>query len=168
MRKSSLRSFGIACFLIGALYASIDKFHITLPFIRTSSDAEVDQQYKEEITKLEEKLANTKQQISTLQEENLVKTQSAETQTTVETLKDKNTSPKQNVDEMVSATLYIYAGLTPLEIATKLKEMGIVNNSVEMELFLAQPEYARSIQKGQFELNSSMTVEEIADIITGK
>ena len=37
-----------------------------------------------------------------------------------------------------------------------------------MELFLAKPEYAKYIQIGQFDLNSSMTIEEIANIITGK
>ncbi len=37
-----------------------------------------------------------------------------------------------------------------------------------MELYLAKPEYAKYIQIGQFELNSSMTIEEIAKIITGK
>ncbi|MED3762914.1 hypothetical protein [Ureibacillus terrenus] len=46
--------------------------------------------------------------------------------------------------------------------------MGIIQNAVEMELFLAQPEYARSIQIGQYEVNSSMSVDEIANLITGK
>ena len=40
--------------------------------------------------------------------------------------------------------------------------------AVEMELFLAQPEYARSIQIGQYQVNSSMSIEEIANLITRK
>jgi len=46
--------------------------------------------------------------------------------------------------------------------------MGIIKNAVEMELFLAQPEYARSIQIGQYQVNSSMSIEEIANLITRK
>lgn len=160
MKKSSLRAFGIACFLIGAIYTSIDTFHLSIPFITTSNNIETDKQYEETISKLETKLAEAKKQITALKEENSV--------VAIQQEESKTVTSKATNPELISGTLYIYSGLTPAEVATKLKEMGIVKNSVEIELFLAQPEYAKSIQKGQFEVNSSMTVEEIANIITGK
>jgi len=53
-------------------------------------------------------------------------------------------------------------------VAQKLEDGGIITNSVEMELLLANPKYARSLQIGSYEVNSSMTLEEIANLITGK
>ncbi|UZM98338.1 hypothetical protein OL548_27075 [Lysinibacillus sp. MHQ-1] len=50
----------------------------------------------------------------------------------------------------------------------KLEDGGIISNSVEMELLLANAKYARSLQIGSYEVNSSMSLEEIAKLITGK
>ena len=65
-------------------------------------------------------------------------------------------------------SLQIYSGITPYSVAQKLEDGGIITNSVEMELLLANPKYARSLQIGSYEVNSAMTLEEIANLITGK
>lgn len=162
MKKSSLRAFGIACFLIGALLTTIDQFNGNIPFMSTSNDDKTIEQYKKTITKLEKELNATKKQVTALEENQSTKT------TKVNDSKLKTSKGENNSQDVVSGTLYIYSGITPYEVGKKLEDLGIVKNGVEMELYLAKPEYAQSIQIGQFELNSSMSIEEIAKIITGK
>ncbi|MBD8026067.1 endolytic transglycosylase MltG [Ureibacillus sp. Re31] len=159
MKRSSLRSFGIACFIIGMVMVIANQFN--LPFL-SSKDSSNEEQYKDQITQLEHQLEEAKEQITLLEQKEQTAPQK------IETTDDKTKSEEEVPEEVISGTLYIYSGLTVAEVAQKLKEMGIIHNSVELELFLAQPEYAKSIQKGQFELNSSMSIEEIANIITGK
>ncbi|MFJ8236969.1 hypothetical protein ACIQ34_14775 [Ureibacillus sp. NPDC094379] len=163
MKRSSLRAFGIACFIIGLLYAFSEQWNI--PFISQEKNSN-SIKYEEQIAQLEQKLSDANKQITQLKEQ-LSKDENL--QTSAPSLekdheKEGSTSTK---DGVVYGTLYIYSGLKPADVAQKLKDMGIVSNSVQMELFLAQPEYAKTIQKGQFKLNSTMTVEEIAKIITG-
>ncbi|MCM3389945.1 hypothetical protein [Ureibacillus chungkukjangi] len=169
MKKSSLRSFGIACFVIGLLITFSEK--VNIPFI-SSSETKAEEQYKSKISQLEQQLQDANEQITGLEQteptnEAVAEDKPSEEQKTESEEKPVASDPEVK-DETVTDTLYVYAGLTPAEVAQKLKDMNIIKNSVEMELFLAQPEYATTIQKGQFELNSSMSVEEIANIITGK
>lgn len=164
MKKSSLRAFGIACFLIGALITVSDK--VKIPLI-TSDKAENVNQYKEKISQLEKQLEEANNQISSL-EQNKIQPENTNEEITTEVQSQAEATDQDANSSVVTDTLYVYSGLTPADVAQKLKDLGIINNSVEMELFLAQPEYATSIQKGQFKLNSSMTIEEIANIITGK
>lgn len=169
MKKSSLRAFGIACFIIGILITFSEKS--ALPFV-SPKITEDEEKYKARIVQLEQQLNEANKQLS------LLKQDPQEGQPTEDVISEEKPREEENsldtasktgtTDEYVVGTLYIYGGLTPAEVAQKLKDMGIISNSVEMELFLAQREYATSIQKGQFQLNSSMSVEEIAKIITGK
>ncbi|KGR74601.1 hypothetical protein [Ureibacillus sinduriensis] len=169
MKKSSLRAFGIACFVIGALITLSQKSG--MPFI-SQTKTEDDENYKARIVQLEQQLNEANEQLTLLKEDQ----QAA--QRTEDAIMDEQLPEEENsldtasengpTDENVVGTLYIYGGLTPAEVAQKLKDIGIISNSVEMELFLAQPEYATSIQKGQFQLNSSMSIEQIANIITGR
>jgi len=165
MKRSSLRAFGIACFVIGLVLTLSEK--VNLPIVSSANINE--EQYKTEIARLEKQLTDANEQISQLEQ-----TQQVAQSPDEDAADDKVTEPEETLptadsaDEGITGTLYIYGGLTPAEVAQKIKDLGIIKNSIEMELFLAQPEYAKSIQKGQFELNSSMTVEEIANTITGK
>ena len=175
MKKSSLRAFGIACFVIGALITFSEKFN--LPIV-SSADTKSEEQYQTKIAQLEQQLQDANEQLSqiapvdqTEQNEQAVANEdkpAEEVDTTAEETITESGDPVKEESSEVTETLYIYSGLTPAEVSQKLKDMGIIKNSVEMELFLAQPEYATTIQKGQFELNSSMSIEEIANIITGK
>lgn len=158
MKRSFFRAFGIACFLIGALLYVVDRYD--LPISITASENKTDQK---EVEKLKKQLEDANKLIKELESKLEEKNEKDKETTEAETSKDETKE-----DEIVKGTLYIYSGLSIQDVAKKLKEMGIVKNSVEMELFLAQPEYSRSLQIGQYELNSSMSVEEIANIITGK
>lgn len=174
MKRSSVRAFGIACFLIGALLTVSDMFHIPLGF-NSDSNKNI-KQYEEKITNLELQLNEAEEKIKSLEHNN---TQTEEKQAAPsENISERSNEEsqinpstaveEQQTEDIVTGTLYIYTGLTPAEVAQKIKDLGVINNSVEMELFLAQPEYARSLQTGQYKLNSSMTIEEIANMITGK
>lgn len=171
MKKSSIRAFGIACFFIGLLITISERTH--LPFI-SATEMDTEEQYNEKIVQLEQQLEDANKQLSTLGQNNPSEQPTKETDTEDQTSYDETNVSEETIadpsttDQEVTDTLYIYAGLTPAEVAQKLKDMKIITNSVEMELFLAQPEYATSIQKGQFQLNSSMSIEEIANTITGK
>lgn len=175
MKRSSLRGFGIACVLIGIIYSGVDKF-----FPKTESvPDETVAQYEEKIAQLEAELKDAKEQLSTFEQapppsDETEENEDSTIDSSTESISNEITSNDEAVDELVDeeeiieGTLYIYSGLTPYHVAKKLEDMGIINNYIEMELFLAQPQYSRSIQKGQFKVNSSMTVEEIANLITGK
>jgi len=168
MKKSSLRAFGISCFLIGLVITFSETLNIPL---LTSSETNAKEQYTTKISQLEKQLKEANEQISKL-EKNEQPSEELVTEETPSNEETKATEEKvpepSSTNQEVTDTLYIYSGLTPAQVAQKLKDMEIIKNSVEMELFLAQPEYATTIQKGQFELSSSMTTEEIANIITGK
>lgn len=159
MRRSTLRAFGIAFFLIG-LFLTLTNSNPTF-----SEDFKEDE-YKNKISQLEQQLIEANQSIAELEQNG--KTIASEQEMTEDAKQPDADLADSKKETAVKDTLYIYSGLTSAEVAQKLKDMKIIDNSVEMELFLAQPEYATTIQKGQFELNSSMSIKEIADIITGK
>ncbi|SOC36234.1 MltG/YceG/YrrL family protein [Ureibacillus acetophenoni] len=165
MSRSSIRAFGIACFLIGASMLLINKFG------EAESESFNQTEYEQKITKLEQQLENANEQISLLEQTKELNNTNKETSTNSQVEPSKTekkleeTKPSSNI---IEATLHIYSGLTAYDIGKKLEDLGIVKNGLEMELYLAKPEYAKTIQIGQFDLNSSMSIEEIANIITGK
>ncbi len=172
MNKSSVRAFGIACFVIGAGYGVYDKLNINPP---NTNDEQAIAEYEEKITQLEQQLDEAKNQINQFEQEQ--QQEQAQPEEVIETDSTENDSSEEdeleanNLDipnDIIHATLHIYSGLTPYDIGKKLEDLGVVENGLELELFLAKPEYAKSIQIGQYELNSSMTFEEIANLITGK
>ncbi|MGE7090769.1 hypothetical protein ACQKII_04785 [Lysinibacillus sp. NPDC048646] len=163
MNNSAIRAFGIALFLIGALLALADRFdvNIGLPTVTSSTDKDVEA--------LQKKLANAKKELASLKEQ-------ATQQAAAKNTQDDHTPEETNeVDtetdvptDATTMTLQIYSGITPYIVAQKLEDGGIIPNSVEMELLLANAKYARSLQIGAYEVNASMSLEEIAKLITGK
>lgn len=170
MNRSSMRAFGIACFLIGASLVLMEQFGIN------ETETINETEYKQKISDLEQQLEKANKQITLLEQSHEISNTPNEVpnvttnELTETTGSDSNPTPQDTVrsNEVVEATLHIYSGLTAYEIGKKLEDLGIVKNGLELELYLAKPEYAKSIQIGQFELNSSMSIEEIAKSLTGK
>nr|WP_106779877.1 hypothetical protein [Lysinibacillus timonensis] len=164
MNRSTLRTLGIACIVIGSGYTLMDRMNLDEPL---TSNAQEFIEYEEKIAQLEQQLTEAQEQITILEK---MKQDPAENTNEQKTTEEVTSSPKTEVttNDVVEATLHIYSGLTVYDISKKLEDLGIVENALEMELFLAKPEYARSIQIGQYELTSAMTIEEIANMITGK
>lgn len=158
MNKSSIRSFGVAIFLVGAILALASRFDVNIGL------PEKDSSNQQQVEELQNKLNQANQEIAAL------KKQVKQVHTTEETTTDSS-EPSVKEDNNADDTtmiLQIYSGITPYIVAQKLEDGGIISNSVEMELLLANAKYARSLQIGSYEVNSSMSLEEIAKLITGK
>jgi len=158
MNKSTIRAFGLAIFVVGALLALASRFDVNIGLPAKSSP---NPKYVEE---LQNKLNKADQEIAALKKQVKQVHTTEETSTT-----DSSEQPaKETSADGTTMTLQIYSGITPYIVAQKLEDGGIIPNSVEMELLLANARYARSLQIGAYEVNSSMSLEEIAKLITGK
>ena len=156
MNKSSIRSFGLAIFLVGAILALASRFDVNIGLPEKDSSHKVEE--------LQNKLNQANQEIAALKKpvKQVLTTEETTTDSSEPSVKEDN-----NADD-TTMILQIYSGITPYIVAQKLEDGGIISNSVEMELLLANAKYARSLQIGSYEVNSSMSLEEIAKLITGK
>lgn len=158
MNKSAIRAFGIAIFLVGALLALASRFDVNIGL--PTKDFSNQQQVEE----LQNKLKKANQEIASLKDQ-LKQVHTTEKTSTTDATEQAGEETNTDVTTM---SLQIYSGITPYSVAQKLEDGGIITNSVEMELLLANPKYARSLQIGSYEVHSSMTLEEIANLISGK
>lgn len=164
MNKSAIRAFGIALFLVGASLALAARFdlNIGLP-TKASSHTENVEELQKKLEQANKEIALLKGQVKQAPKETTQKTDATETKA-----KDNHESVDAPAADVATMTLQIYNGIAPYSVAKKLEDGGIIENSVEMELLLANPKYSRSLQIGSYEINSSMSLEEIAKLITGK
>lgn len=156
--KKSVRAFGIGLFFAGMCFALLNQFDV-LPTDDNSAA------YKKEIKELKQQLALLQDEAVQEQTEEVAETTKKQATEVTDTEKSAPTTPTSDVQ---TATIFIYEGMSLYEIGQQIEGEGIVLNGREVELYLARPEYARSIQKGSFDLHSNMTIEEIAKMLTGK
>ena len=159
--QKTLRGIGIGLFLAGSIFTINQQFNE--PFSQEDITT-----YKKEIKDLEIQLAEAKEQLTNLGASTSID----------EAIKQDNeatsNSNKQDIAEQVAkekivhATILIYEGVTLYDVGKQAEDAGIMENGRELELYLSKPEYARSLQKGQFEIHSAMTLEQMAKILTGK
>jgi len=92
-------------------------------------------------------------------------TQQQATQSTKPTQPDpeKKEQPQQKI-----YTLTVKSGMDSIQIAKILENNDIVDNGDSFEQFLTKRDWTRSIQVGTYNLNSTMSYEEIGRIITKK
>jgi len=169
MNKSAIRAFGIALFLVGALLSVAERFdlNIGLPTVASSNNQKVEELQKK-LTEATNELASLKAQSSTDTTTEKAQEEKPADITADSEQVDSDSGSTTDSNNEVTMTLQIYSGITPYIVAQKLEDGGIIPNSVEMELLLANAKYARSLQIGSYEVNSSMTLEQIAKLITGK
>lgn len=164
MNSSSIRAFGIALFLVGAMLALADRFDVNIGLATSTVSSD------KEVVELQKKLDAANKEIASLKEQLPEKANNKPKSADEE--KNNNTSDVEEqtkeAEDAKTMTLQIYSGITPYVVAQKLEEGDIISNSVEMELLLANPKYSRSLQIGSYEVNSSMSNEDIANLITGK
>jgi len=165
--KKTLRGIGIGLFLAGATFTVIQQFDEPISQEKAST-------YKKEIKDLEQQLAEAKEQLTNSQtsapitdtvEAKQENTNNTKEQQATEQIDDTEQSSEENG---VYGTILIYEGVTAYDIGKQVEDAGIIENGRELELYLSKPEYARSLQIGQFELHSAMTLEQMAKILTGK
>ena len=175
--KHKLKYCGIGLFIAGFIFSLGERFE--LPYIESSTNVGANAEVKrleKEITSLNKTIATLEKKVqqevantSTIQITG--PTDSTESASTGENSVNKpNSSSNSSVStqEVVTGTIYIYESVTLYDIGRQAEDLKIVDNGRQLELFLAKPEYSRSIQKGVFELHSDMTLEEMAKILTGK
>lgn len=143
MNKQSIRSFGIALFLVGAGIYGTNLLNIPVPGLTIATDDT--QQLQQQVKQLEEQLAQA----------------SATKQT-----EQATTAAEQATNDVAESKLIIYRGITGYEISKKLQDAGIIDNAIDFELFLVNGGYSTRLQIGEFRLNSDMSYKEIAEILT--
>ena len=165
--KKTLRGIGIGLFLAGATFTVIQQFDEPISQEKAST-------YKKEIKDLEQQLAEAKEPLTNLETSApITDTIEAKQENTNNTKEQQATKQIDNTEHSseengVYGTILIYEGVTAYDIGKQAEDAGIIENGRELELYLSKPEYARSLQIGQFELHSDMTLEQMAKILTGK
>ena len=160
MNKQSIRGFGIAIFLVGALIYSMNMLAIPLPGMSVTDAA-----MQKEIDTLTKQLATANETLA--QQEQTASSAPAADVTEPTAAPTEETAPEtaENV-EHTSFTLTIYRGITSYDISRKLEDEGIIDNALQFELFLVNDGYNKRLQVGEYTITSTMTDEEIATLIT--
>lgn len=162
MKSFSIRTFGIAFFITGLLFAVVEKSQVNLEMFGIKTF--VQQSNSKEVERLEQELAVAKQKIQILEEQRIAQVKPS---TTIEPVKPITESKKEQQEQQNGTyTLNIYRNMPVVTIAKKLEEAGIIKNSTELETYLAREEYNKKVQVGEFKLKKGMTIKQIADAIT--
>lgn len=154
MLRDILRIIGSACIIAGAV------LFFTSNYGDATNDETENGQLKKEVQALQTKLTRTEEELAKLQTASSVAHEPAETQ-------EDNIDDADNPTETIVKTiLTIEPGMNSTTIAESLKSNGIIDSSGAFELYLAVNNLSGKIQIGQYELDSAMTLEDVAAIIT--
>ena len=76
--------------------------------------------------------------------------------------------PVEGTDEseVVSAVVEIKSGMRSEDICSVIERAGLIRDAMSLNAYLIQNGYAERLRSGKFELNSRMTFEEIAKMLT--
>ncbi|MFJ7826791.1 hypothetical protein [Psychrobacillus sp. NPDC096623] len=154
--NKTLRNIGIGLFLAGAAF-QIEEILTDVDITSTNAISQ------ESYDQAQQELTDVKKQLAQLQLD-LNSAQQAQTNEPKETAKTE-TSAEPTTSE-TAMTLSIQVGMTSSEISAKLQDKGIIQNSVDLDNYLSDQGLAGRIQVGNYELNSSMTLKQIAETIT--
>ena len=86
------------------------------------------------------------------------------TESTTESKKDKTTEDSHNT--FTEATITVTGGMESTEVAAMLEKAEIIKDAEDFDNYLVTQGISNKIQINTFKLNSNMTYEEIAKIIT--
>jgi hypothetical protein len=91
----------------------------------------------------------------------------AELKEQLNTIKTESEKEKSSpTSEKYQLTLTIESGMTPADIEEKLKQAKIISDDEQFVQYIVDKDYADNIQIGDFLVNSAMSFEEIAKLIT--
>ncbi|MRG86595.1 hypothetical protein GH754_09655 [Salinibacillus xinjiangensis] len=117
---------------------------------------------QQEWTKLNETLESQKQQQDKNDQQQSDKGNDENTEKDDKEIAEEKT----NSEEPKTITIEVTPGMMINEISSKLAEEGIIDNETEFEQYLEENDYARLIQIGTFEIQSGMSHNEIAEVLT--
>lgn len=89
-------------------------------------------------------------------------------QQTADATTEETATTAASQEDYVTATITVIGGMGSEEVALLLEDAGIVESAAAFDSFLNQNGYSTRIEIGTFEVNSQMTYEEIADILSTK
>jgi len=167
MNKIHLRAFAFGLLLSTCILGTYYYFSGNNGTVDKLSKEELIAQVEEKGYKVvdekeyEELEAKAKYAESTPTEEETKETEQTDT-TKEETAKEEE-QPAEAVKEY---KLNIISGMQSSEIATLLKDAGIITDAFEFEQYLINTGYHTKVQLGEFVVKSDMTYEQLAKIIT--
>ena len=146
IKQSTLRAFGIGLFMAGV------GLQLQNNFVSKDSNSIISIESYEQAQK---ELVDVKQQLAQLQLD----------------LENAQQEPVQGANEetsigIVKTVLEIKSGMKSSDIATSLENAGIIQNKQDFEDYLTAQNMTANIQIGKFEVNSTMTIKQIAESIT--
>lgn len=154
--NKTIQNIGIGLLLAGAAFQIeelVEKESISST--ATTTD-EAYKQAQQELTEVKKQLAELQLDLNAAQQ--------------VQTVAPKETAVTETTEEQAptatSMTLSIEVGMTSSEISEKLADAGIILNKVDMDNYLSDQGLAGRVQVGNYELNSSMSIKQIAETIT--
>ncbi|QFF99440.1 hypothetical protein PB01_11720 [Psychrobacillus glaciei] len=160
MKRASIRSLGIGLFLAGAVFQIQ---HLSISGEIKSSHAINEGAYD----KSQAELKIVKQQLAQLQLnlENVKKENSTVVNAKNEEKEDKESPSKKSTSNSI---LIVQPGMNSREISSELESTGIIQNKQDFEDYLDAQNLTGRIQIGEYELDSSLTMKQIAEKITKK
>ncbi len=154
MLREFLRTIGAACLIAGAALYFINDIG------EKTGDKVGGSELKEEITQLQTKLQRTEEELANLQQAT-----SAAAKSSTEDAVDEIQQETVNAP-VVKTILFIEQGDNSTTVANDLARLGMINDTREFESYLAEKNLAGKIQVGEYDLDTSMTTEMIAALIT--
>ena len=152
--RDFLRTIGTACIIAGTV----------LYFLGPSTDNAKDNgdsgKYDVEIQTLQDTLKRTKEELAKLQIATLANVQSSKDDK-YEEVKGDSSSPR-----IVKTLLLIEADSASSSISDELEQIGIIDDANTFEDYLATNDFSNKIKIGEYMLDSSMSHNNIAKIIT--
>lgn len=172
MSKPSLRSLALGFFLSAVIVFSYTTFIYKAPVAdsseatqRTKENTEEEKTYKE---KYEELLAKTEVNEKKDSSANTASKDSSADAKKEEEKKEeaKKEEEKPEEDAAKEITLVINPGEPSSNAIQELADQNIIKSSEEFTKFLSDNDYETLVRDGSYKVNSKMTYEEIAKIIT--
>lgn len=149
MIRDILRTLGAACILAGTFLYFIQPDKVS------DTSKATTEQLQSELDALQTKLEATQKELAHLQ-----------TASSVEQKNELNEEEKVEVDPTKKSTFTIPPGTDSATVARSLVDQGIINDTASFEIYLATNGLTGKIQIGEYDLDSTMTIEAIAKTIT--
>ena len=155
MNPSIIRGIGIGLFGSALLLTLLPTSSSTSSQTKNDTPNGYELIESTELTTLQNELNTTKEQLANIQMD----------------LKEASKEPEESetIEEAPTVTntvLMIRANMTSTDISSTLEQAGVIKNRRDLDDYLIDNELSKRIQIGTYNLNSSMTLAEIADLIT--
>lgn len=168
MSKPALRFLSLG-FLVSALilagYRSF--FYEPQSAVATDSSSELTQEDETYQTKYENLLAET--ELAKMEsEQDAESTEEAPEESSESVAEESSTSEEESSSQATTATVIINDGDPSSTAARQLQEQGIIEDSAEFDNFLEDNSLANLIRPGTFTIESGMSFQEIADVLSSE